>query len=132
MDTTGRLTPELLREQRTIVLETRKRDGTWVATPVSVVVDEDGRVYFRTYDAAGKYKRLRHDPHVRVAPATRLRGRPTGPSVGGTAHRVTGADEDRARYLLAAKYAVLQRRLVPWMHRNRGWATVHYELRLDG
>jgi hypothetical protein len=53
MNTTDRLTPELLRHQRTILLETRKRDGTWVATPVSVVVDEDGRVYFRTYDAAG-------------------------------------------------------------------------------
>ncbi|MGC5165555.1 PPOX class F420-dependent oxidoreductase [Luteimicrobium sp. DT211] len=131
MDTTHRLTPQLLRTQRTIALETRKRDGTWVATPVSVVVDDDGRMYFRAYDASGKYKRLRNFPQVRVAPATTLRGRPTGPAVTGLAHRVTGTDEARARALLAAKYPVLQRRLVPWMHRRKGWETVHYELTLD-
>ena len=131
MNTTGRLTPEFLRKQRTIALETRKRDGTWVATPVSVVVDEDGRVYFRTYDAAGKYKRLRNFPDVRVAPATTVRGRATGPTVRGTARRVTGTDEARARALLAAKYPVLQRHLVPWTHRRKGWQTLHYELTLD-
>jgi len=131
MFTARPVTPELLRDQRTISLETRKRDGTWVGTPVSVVVDEDGRMYFRTYDAAGKHKRLRNFPEVRVAPATTLRGRPTGPAVSGTTHRVTGADEARARELLAAKYPVLQRRLVPWMHRRKGWQTLHYELTLD-
>nr|WP_274637105.1 PPOX class F420-dependent oxidoreductase [Microbacterium bovistercoris] len=120
-----------LRTQRTILLSTRKRDGSWVSTPVSIVVDDDGRLYFRTYDAAGKYKRLRNFPQVRVAPATTLRGRATGPAVDGTARRIRGDDEARARTLLAAKYPVLHRRLVPWLHRRKGWTTVHYELTLD-
>lgn len=129
--TTTRLDADVLRRQRTILIETRKRDGTWVPTPVSVAVDADGRMYFRTYDAAGKHKRLRNFPQVRVTPATTLRGRPTGPSRGGTARRVTGQDEARARVLLAQKYPLLHGHLVPWLHRRRGWTTVHYELTLD-
>ena len=131
MRTDSRLTPNRLRDQRTMLLETRKRDGTWVATPVSVAVDDDGRVYFRTYDASGKHKRLRNFPEVRIAPATTVRGRPTGPACTGIAHRVTGAEEGRARELLARKYPVLHGHLVPWEHRRRGWTTVHYELKLD-
>ena len=51
---------------KTIRLETRKRDGTWVATPVSLVV-RDGRLFFRTYKQSGKAKRLRNFSAVRVA-----------------------------------------------------------------
>ena len=76
---------------KTVLLETRRRDGTWVPTPVSLVIDA-GRAYFRTYDASGKYKRLRNFPQVRLArteiPATRVpslqimkqRSRPLAPS----------------------------------------------------
>lgn len=131
MNTDIRLTANRLRKQRTVLLETRKRDGSWVATPVSVVVDDDGRVYFRTYDASGKHKRLRNFAQVRVAPATTVRGRPTGPASTATAHRVTGAREERARELLARKYPLLHGHLVPWEHRRRGWTTLHYELILD-
>ena len=127
-----RLTPEVLHRQRTILIETRKRDGTWVATPVSVAVDADGRMYFRAYDASGKYKRLRNFPQVRVSPASTVRGRPMGPPHEGTAHRVTGESEARARKLLAQKYPLLHGWIVPWIHRYRGWTTVHYELTLDG
>jgi hypothetical protein len=44
-----------LGKTRAVLLETRKRDGTWVKTAVSVVID-GGHAYFRTYDASGKYK----------------------------------------------------------------------------
>lgn len=131
MKTAIQLTPEILRRLRTILIETRKRDGTWVATPVSVVVDADGRMYFRSYDASGKYKRLRNFPQVRVSPASTVRGRPMGPAHDGMAHRVTGESDARARKLLAEKYPLLHARLVPWIHRRRGWTTVHYELTLD-
>ena len=83
LDTLGR--------QRTVLLETRKRDGTWIGTQVSVVV-HDGRAYFRTYDASGKAKRLRNFPEVRVTPSNLL-GRPTGPRVTGTARLL---DDDEA------------------------------------
>lgn len=121
-------TLETLGRQRAVVLETRKRDGTWVATPVSIVVD-GGRAFFRTYDAAGKAKRLRNFPEVRVAPAS-LRGRPTGPAVTGTARLLDDDEAVRVRALLAAKHPWLHGRLVPALHRRKGWRTLHYELEL--
>ena len=65
-----------IRDAKTILLTTYKRDGTAVATPVSLAFDGE-RAFFRSYDKAWKTKRLRHDPAVQAAPAT-LRGRPTG------------------------------------------------------
>lgn len=113
----------------TVLLETRKRDGSWVATPVSLVV-ADGRAYFRTYDAAGKYKRLRNFPEVRVAPSSFL-GKPRGPSVAGRARLLDGQEAEHARMLLARRYPLLHGRAVPFVHRRKGWRTVHYELTLD-
>ena len=120
---------DTLGRQKYVLLETRKRDGSWVGTPVSIVVD-GGRAFFRTWDVSGKAKRLRNFPEVRVAPST-MRGKPTGPSVAGTARLLDDAEVTRVRALLAAKYPILQRRLVPWMHARKGWTTLHYELTLD-
>lgn len=111
---------------KTVLLQTRKRDGGWVPTPVSVVV-ADERAYFRTWDTSGKCKRLRNFDQVRLAPST-LRGRPTGPAVEGTARRLDGAEAERARSLLVSRFPVMHGRLVPWVHRRKGWATVHYEV----
>jgi len=58
-----------IREAKTILLTTCKRDGTGVATPVSVAFDGE-RAFFRSYDKAWKTKRLRRDPAVQAAPAT--------------------------------------------------------------
>jgi PPOX class probable F420-dependent enzyme len=113
----------------TVVLETQRRDGTWVPTAVSLVAD-GRRLYFRSYDASGKAKRLRNFPDVRVAPAT-LRGRPLAPAVRGRARLLQGEEEEHARALLARRFPVLHGRLVPWMHRRKGWTTLHYELVLD-
>ncbi|HUZ56858.1 MAG TPA: PPOX class F420-dependent oxidoreductase [Streptosporangiaceae bacterium] len=115
-----------LASHKTVLLETRKRDGTWVATPVSLVADGE-RAYFRTYDAAGKAKRLRNFQQVRVAPST-LRGKPVCPAIDGRARMLHGAEADHARSLLAARYPVLHGWLVPMMHRRKGWTTEHYEL----
>lgn len=114
---------------KTVLLQTRKRDGTWVATPVSIVTEGD-RAYFRTYDASGKYKRLRNFPEVRLAPST-MRGKPVGPAVEAAARRLDGADAEHARSLLAARFPFMHGKLVPWLHRRKGWATVHYELTFD-
>ncbi len=111
---------------KTVLLETRRRDGTWVPTPVSLVIDA-GRAYFRTYDASGKYKRLRNFPQVRLARCT-FRGRPLGPAVDARAVRLGSAGAEHARSLLAARFPVLHGKIVPWVHRRKGWSTVHYEL----
>lgn len=111
------------------LIETKRKDGTWVPTPVSLAA-EGTHLYFRTYDAAGKAKRLRNFPDVRVAPAT-LRGRPLGPSARGRARLLEGEEAEHARALLARRFPLLHGRLVPWMHRRKGWTTLHYELVLD-
>lgn len=115
-----------LGDTKTVQLQTRKRDGTWVPSPVSLVIEGE-RAYFRSYDASGKYKRLRNFPQVRMAAST-FRGKPAGPVVEGRARLLDGAEAEHARQLLAARFPMLHGKLVPWMHRRKGWATVHYEV----
>jgi hypothetical protein len=62
---------------KTVLLQTRKRDSTWAPAAVNIVA-KDGRAYLRTYEASGKYKRLRSFPEMRLAPST-MRGKPLGP-----------------------------------------------------
>ena len=121
---------ERFRTQKTVLLQTRKRDGTWVGTPVSIVVDDRGRVFFRSYASSGKARRLRNFPDVRVAPST-FRGRVTGPEITGTARLLDDAESMPVRALLSAKYPLLHGRLVPALHRRNGWTTLHYELTAD-
>jgi len=100
-----------------------------VATPLSVVVDGD-RLLIRSYEAAWKVRRMRHQPQVEIAPST-ARGRATGPPLRALVRRLDGDDARRAARLLARKYPLLQGILVPWTHRlfrSRYGATVHYEL----
>ena len=117
---------EPLRQTKTILLTSFRRDGTPVATPVSLAFDGD-RAFFRSWHTAGKAKRLRRDPRVEVAPAP-LSGTPTGAAVGARARRLTGADAQLAARALARRHRVLQRVLVPLAHRVMRYRTVHYEL----
>ncbi|MFI5892561.1 PPOX class F420-dependent oxidoreductase [Actinoplanes sp. NPDC051513] len=122
---------ETLGRERYLLLETRKRDGSWVGTPVNLVV-EDGRAFFKTYDPSGKVKRLRNFPDVRIAPCT-YRGRVTGSRVAGRATLLGGesSDASRAAALLARKHPLLQGRLVPAFHKRKGLTTLFYELTLE-
>jgi PPOX class probable F420-dependent enzyme len=115
-----------LRAAKTVSLTTYKRDGTPVATPVSIAFAGD-RAFFRTWQGAWKERRLRRDPAVEVAPST-LRGRPQGPPVPARATLLAGADADRAVRALARRHRVLQGMLVPAAHRLMRYRTLHYEL----
>ena len=42
-----------------------------------------------------------------------------------------GPEAERAAALLAAKYPLLHGRLVPAIHRRKGWTTQHYESTLE-
>jgi PPOX class probable F420-dependent enzyme len=77
------------------LLTTFRRNGQPVSTPVGVLL-HDGNAYFVTWSTTGKVKRLAHTPQVTLAPCTR-QGRPTGPAIAGTAHRLDGAARDAAR-----------------------------------
>jgi len=118
-----------LRSAKTILLTSYKRDGTPVATPVSLAADGD-RLFFRSHDHAWKTRRIRNNPTVEVAPST-LRGRPTGESVNAHAVRLEGEQARTAARALAHRHRVLQGVLVPVVHRLARYRTIHYELRLD-
>jgi PPOX class probable F420-dependent enzyme len=111
---------------RNVVVTTYKRDGTAVPTPVHVVVIGD-HAYFRTWSTAGKAKRLRRNPQVRIAPST-ARGKPTGPALTAAARRLEPEEEQPVRQALGKKYPLLQGRLVPLAHKVRHYTTAHYEL----
>jgi PPOX class probable F420-dependent enzyme len=115
--------------QKTVLVTTYRQDGRPVGTPVSLAVDGD-HAYLRSFEQAGKTRRLRNNPRVDVAPST-ARGRPTGPTLQATARRLEGAESRRAARLLAAKHPLLHGLLVPLTHRlgrARTGKTVHFEL----
>ncbi len=119
-------TLEPLRQTKTILLATYKRDGTPIRTPVSIAFDGE-RAFFRSYDKAWKTKRLRNNSRVEAAPC-RLRGKPTGEPI---AAQATLLDDDQARIAadaLARRHRVLQAILVPLSHRLMRYKTMHYEL----
>jgi hypothetical protein len=118
-----------LRDQRTVLLTTYRRDDSPVGTPVNVAVG-DGHAYFRTWDTSGKARRLARQPKVAVAPST-PRGTQTGRTITGTARRLTGDESRAAGKLIDRKYPILQGILVHLAHRVRRMNTVHYELTFD-
>jgi PPOX class probable F420-dependent enzyme len=121
--------PDVLRSlaaSHDMLLETRKRDGTWVPTPVNPYVDGD-RVLFRTWSTSGKAKRLRNFAEVRIAPCTRS-GRRTGEQLVGQAHRLEGHEAAGAASLMNRRYPLLQGVAVRLYHRLRRFTTEHYEI----
>lgn len=110
-----------LARQRTVLLTTFRRDGTPVRTSVSIAVDGD-RAFIRSWDSAGKVKRIRNNGAVTIAPCTE-RGRPTEPAIRACARILAGEESAHAGHLLAGKYPILHRLLVPLVHRLRGNTT---------
>ena len=89
-----------LADERYVSLTTFKKDGTPVATPVWVAGD-DGRLLVVTGADSWKVKRIRRDPHVRVAPCTGL-GKLRGDAVDAQAEIV--ADTHLVEELEGRKY----------------------------
>ncbi len=98
--TTERLAP--FRDQKYLNLETFRRDGRGVKTPVWFVLHQNA-LYAYTEAGSWKVKRLRNNPHVRVAPCD-MRGNVTGEWQAATAKLVSGEEEQAANRLLDQKY----------------------------
>jgi hypothetical protein len=108
-------------------LETRRRSGITVATPVWFVAD-GRRLYVRTEARSGKVKRVGNDPHVRAAPCA-ANGALKGMWVPAIAVVLDGAEASRVNALFLRKYG-LTKRGFDLLVRLRGsqWATLAVEL----
>ena len=88
-DTTGFTT---LESARYLAITTFRRDGTEASTPVWFVSDDlHRRVLIATGADTWKVRRIRLNPHVRVAPCTAT-GKPTAEPIDGTARIVEDAE----------------------------------------
>jgi PPOX class probable F420-dependent enzyme len=112
--------------QWAVLLTTYRRDGTPIGTPVNIAVDGD-HAYIRTYDRAGKAKRLRNNPNVEIAPST-MRGKPTGPAIRARLRLLSGDEDKHAASALRRKHRIVHGFLVPLSHRLARYKTLHYEV----
>jgi uncharacterized protein len=88
--------------QKYLNLESFKRDGTPVQTPVWFAEDQ-GVLYVYTLANAGKVKRIRRNPHIRIAACT-MRGQVIGPWVEADATIVDATTAAHGHVLLRRKY----------------------------
>ena len=69
--------PSAIRGQKYISLTTFRKNGVAVPTPIWFG-EKDDKLYVMTRSDSGKYKRIKNNPKVRIAPCT-MRGKITGP-----------------------------------------------------
>ena len=93
--------------QKYLSIETYRKTGEPVRTPVWFVV-HDGVLYARTSDETGKYKRIRNNPSVHVAPCD-MRGKVKGEWQKAEAKVVAGEEEQQAYQMLKRKYGIIYR-----------------------
>ncbi len=65
--------------------------------------EKDEKLYVMTRSDSGKFKRIRNNPQVRIAPCT-IRGKITGPEIAATARILPPEDWPWARKTLQQKY----------------------------
>lgn len=96
--------------EKYISLETYRKDGQGVRTPVWFVEEDKGEggsvVYVRTSDDTGKYKRVRNNPSVQIAPCD-MRGGVKGKWIKGKARIVSEEEKLRAFKMLEKKYGMM-------------------------
>jgi len=109
--------------QRYVSLTTFRKTGVAVPTPLWFT-EESGKLYFMTRSDSGKYKRIRNNAGVRVAPCT-MRGRITGAEFIGTARILPEDEWPAARSALQRKYWLAK--LPFWSKKN-----VFLEVTLQG
>lgn len=106
--------PSALAGNKYVSLTTFRKNGAAVRTPIWFA-EADGKLYFMTRNDSWKYKRIRNNPAVRVAPST-IRGKITGPECAGRARILPRAEWPKAKSLLNRKYWLM--RLPFWNKKN--------------
>ena len=106
-------------------LETFRKNGAGVRTPLWFA-ENNGELLLYTLADSGKVKRIRNNPHVRVAPSD-IRGNLRGDWIDGTARFLEGDEARTANQLLNRKY--LLRRLFDWTSKLRKTPRVYIAVR---
>ena len=94
-------------DQKYINLETYKRDGTPIRTPVWFVIHND-LIYVITRDSTGKVKRLRNNQDVRIVLCS-FKGEPKGEWIKGKAENIVGDGANKIIKLRKKKYGMFAR-----------------------
>ncbi|PRZ43115.1 hypothetical protein CLV47_103172 [Antricoccus suffuscus] len=109
---------ERLGDAKYVSLTTYRKNGEGVPTALWAVREGD-QIFVWTVADSWKVKRLRKNPKVEVA-ACDMRGNVAGAPVSGTAAILDGAQTERVRRLLRAKYGVVGRLTVLGSRLRRG------------
>jgi hypothetical protein len=108
--------PSELQDQKYISLITFRKNGAAIPTPVWFAENPgQDTLYVMTRNDSGKYKRIRNNPQVRIAPCT-MRGKVTGPEFAATARILPVEDWAGARQGIRQKYWLA--RLPFWSKHN--------------
>jgi hypothetical protein len=98
------------RDQKYLSLETFKKSGEGVKTPVWFAADpardlagNEAQLYIYTIGNTGKVKRIRNNGRAKIAPCT-MKGVPRGEWVDARVEIITGDESARAMKLLNEKY----------------------------
>jgi len=106
--------PSALAGKKYLSLTTFRKNGAAVHTPIWFAQGE-GKLYFMTRSDSWKYKRIRNNPQVKVAPCT-VRGTVTGPESTGRARVLPEREWPKAKGVLYRKYWLM--RLPFWSKKN--------------
>lgn len=98
-----------------LTLASFRKNGQPVRTPLWFA-EQEGKLYVMTRDDSWKYKRIRNNPRVLVAPST-ARGRITGPDVEARARILEPTEFPAARHVLRRKYWLMRLSFL-WSKRN--------------
>ena len=115
-------------DQKYLNLESYRRDGQGVRTPLWFVED-NGALYFYTVAHSYKVKRIRNNPRVRVAPCD-ARGKIKGEWVDAAARRLDETESRRANDLLNRKYG-WAKRVLNFLAKIRGHERAAFAIQLD-
>ena len=112
--------PAEISGQKYISLTSFRKTGAAVRTPLWFA-EANGKLYFMTRNDSGKYKRIRNNPRVLVAPCT-MRGTVTGADCEATARILPREQWPAAKQWLNRKY---------WMARLPFWSSKNEYLEIE-
>jgi uncharacterized protein len=114
--------PPEIQGQKYINLTSFRKSGVAVPTPIWFG-EQDEKLYVMTRSDSGKYKRIRNNPQVRIAPCT-IRGKITGPEFTATARILSSDAWPAAHKTIKWKY---------WMTRiTFFWSKKNIFIEIDG